>query len=137
MAYSINWYIENEVLYVHYSGVLDAEQLKESLQEGNRLIASSPRSWVHSISDVGDVTQPVPIKDSLRVMREVGVNPHAGWSMTIRERSLVVKLGASFGSSVFKMRFRAFETMDEAVAHLKTVDELLSWDKVHSEIVYY
>ena len=46
MPYSLNWLIENEVIYTHYSGLSTAEELRECLTKMLDLIESSPRSLV-------------------------------------------------------------------------------------------
>ncbi len=135
MPYDARWYIENEVIYLHYYGAMDAEDLRAALMEHKSLIENSPRSIVHVINDVGDVTVPVPLKDSLRIVREVGGHVRSGWSLTIREKSIIIKMGAALGASVFKMRYRAFDTLEQALAHLKLVDESIHWDKVNSDVV--
>ena len=131
MPYSVNWYIPGEVMYVHYTGVTTVQELRECLLEMRAFMDSSPRHLVHAISDVGDIVEPVSFKDSMRVVREVGPHPRAGWTISIREKSLMVKMGSALGSSIFKLRFRAFATLDQAIAHLKFVDSELSWDKVN------
>ena len=134
MPYSLNWYIKNEILYARYWGVTTADELRECLLKIREMIDSSPRHLVHIISDVGDIEQSVRLSDSLRVVREVGAHPRSGWSISIREKSPLVKIGAAFGTGVFKLRFRAFTTLDQALEHLKLYDEDLSWDQVDNSI---
>jgi len=135
MPYTVNWYIENEIIYSRYSGVITAEELANCLTTVKTLMENSPRNLVHAITDVGDVTQPVALKDSIRVVRQVGSSKHSGWTLTIREKSILVKMSAGMGASIFKTRFRAFDTLDQALAHLKAIDEDLSWDKVDTSVV--
>ncbi len=135
MPYSVNWYIENEIIYSRYSGVITAEELANCLTTVKTLMENSPRHLVHAITDVGDVTVAVPLKDSIRVVRQVGSSKKPGWTVTIREKSLLVKMSAGLGASIFKNRFRAFDTLDQALAHLKTVDEELNWDKADAALV--
>jgi hypothetical protein len=130
MPYTVNWYIKNEVVYTHYTGVVTINELRACLLEMKKMIESSPRNQVHAISDVGDIIEPVAFKDSIGIVREVGHHPRAGWTISIREKSLIVKMGSALGSSIFKLRFRSFTTLDQAIAHLKFIDEALSWDKV-------
>ena len=135
MPYSVDWYIENEITYTHYSGVTTADELRASLMQVQNLFSSSPRPLVHSIIDVGDVVEAVALKDTLSIMREVGNPPQAGWSITIREKSMLVKMGAALGASIFKLRYRSFGTLDEGVALLKEMDQTISWDKANPSVV--
>ena len=87
------------------------------------------------ISDVGDITEGVPLKASIPIVREVGSHPRAGWSITVREKSILLKMGASMGASIFRLRYRSFATLDQAIAHLKFVDDMLSWDKINQSVL--
>ncbi len=135
MPYTATWYIEKEVIYVTYSGVMTVDELRSSLLEIKNLVESSSRPLVHTISDVGDVITPVGIKDSIGLVREVGTNDRAGWTLTIREKSIVMKMGAALGSSIFKLRYRTFDTFEQAIAHLKLVDSTIHWEQANSEVV--
>jgi len=129
MPYKISWYIPDEVVYIHYSGIVSVDELRNSLQEAYDYMESSPRHLVHTISDVGDVVTPTTIKDSMNIIREVGSHPRTGWTVSIREKSPLVKMGSAMGSSIFGLRFRAFDTLEQAMVHLKYFDERLSWHK--------
>src|SRR6185295_16452217 len=94
MAYSADWYIKNEIIYVYYSGTVTAQELRECIQKEQRMMDSSPRNQIHVIQDVGDIVVPLAFKDSIAVVREVGDHPRVGWNVTVRERSLIVKIGA-------------------------------------------
>jgi hypothetical protein len=131
MPFSASWYIQNEIIYTRYWGVVTAEDLRNCLIETKAFMESSPRSIIHVISDVGDIIEPVPFKDTMRIVREVGPHPSAGWTLSIREKSTLVKMGSRLGSSIFKLRFRAFDRLDQAIAHLKFFDSGISWDKIN------
>lgn len=135
MPYTIDWLIPDEVIYVRYIGVTTADELRESLLKTRDYMEASPRFLVHGIIDVGEVTHPVSLKESMQVVREVGVHPRTGWSISIREKSPLIKMGAAIGSSIFQMRYRAFDTLEQAVKHLKLVDEMLSWDRINPAIL--
>ena len=130
----MNWYIKDEIIYVRYSGVITVDELRDCLTKMRAFIESSPRGLVHFIMDVGDIVEPVGLSDTLKLVRELGSHPRLGWSLSLREKSVLVKMGISFGSSIFKTRFRTFDTLDQAVAHLKLFDEGLSWDKVDNSV---
>jgi hypothetical protein len=130
MPYSATWFIKNEIIYTRYWGAVTAEDLHNCLLETKLFMDSSPRSIIHVISDVGDITEPVAIKDTMRIVRELGPHPRAGWTLNIREKSTLVKMGSALGSSIFKLRFRAFSTLDQAITHLKFFDSAIHWDKI-------
>ncbi|MEQ8674799.1 MAG: hypothetical protein RLP44_18245 [Aggregatilineales bacterium] len=132
MPYTIDWYIENEIIYVAYSGVTTAEELEESLYTIKEMIESSPRHLVHVISDVGDVTQSVKPLESLGIVRKVGNSPQSGWMIILREKSALIKFGVALGTTVFKSRNRTFDTLEQAVEFIKGMDTTLNWDAVNT-----
>lgn len=135
MPYSVNWLIENEIIFVRYSGVMTTEDLRACLLESQRYVESSPRALVHVINDVGDVVEQVSMKDSMTVIREVGNHPRAGWAFSIREKSKMIKMSSGLGASVFKIRYRAFDTLDEALEYLKGFDSAISWDQLDRSVM--
>lgn len=135
MPYSINWYIENEIIYSNYSGIVTPDELRACLTAVKEMVESSPRPLVHIISDLGDIEQGVPLKESIHIVRDVGGHSRSGWMLSIREKSVLMKMGSAMGSSLFKLRYRAFSTLEEAEVHLKSMDQALSWDKVNKSLV--
>jgi hypothetical protein len=135
MPYTIEWLIENEVILKRYQGVITAEELVQSLLAANDQIASSPRHLVHMITDVGDVTQGLPVAESVKTIRSVTIHPRAGWSITLREKSMLIRMSIALARSLLKARARTFETLDEAIAHLRHVDRQLTWSKLNKELV--
>ncbi|MEZ4671878.1 MAG: hypothetical protein R3E39_28575 [Anaerolineae bacterium] len=135
MPYSINWYIENEVAFTRYWGVVTEEELRDSLLKLKELIDASPRHLVHNISDSGDISEAVPMKQALPIVRDIGGHERAGWSFTIREKSTIVKMASALGASLFKLRYRSFTTFDEAKAYLKEMDQTISWDRANPDVI--
>lgn len=130
MSYSIKWYIEDEIIYIRYSGTPTYDEFREAILEANELIEGSSRSLVHTVSDLGDVTRTPSPKDSLKLAREVGVHERVGWTIFIRETAGLTKMIVAMFTSLTKVRTRSFNTMDEAIDFLKSMDTDLNWEKV-------
>lgn len=135
MPFSVNWYIENEIIFVHLSGVLTADEVRESLLTVAHLIDTSPRSLVHIITDTVDIVQPLSSVDNLKVMREVGNHERNGWSVILGEKSMLVKIGVAIATSLFRTRTRTFDTLEDAEAFLKEVDTTLSWERADRSVL--
>jgi hypothetical protein len=135
MPFKINWLIENEVILKQYHGVITVDELQKSLFAANEMIAASPRPIVHVLSDVGDVTQGLPVAESVKTIRSVTIHPRAGWSITLREKSMLIRMSIALARSLLKARARTFETMDEALAHLRHVDRQLTWDNLNEALL--
>jgi hypothetical protein len=135
MPQTIDWYIENEIIYVRYSGVVTPDDMRTSLQSSNDMIVRSPRHVVHAITDVGDVTKPLNPKDSLEIIREITPHERAGWTVVLREKSVLIKVGLMFSTSVLKTHTKACDTMADTIAFFKEIDPDLTWDKANSSII--
>lgn len=131
MPYLVRWYIQDEIIYSRYSGAMTPEELRECMLKVKELIDISPRSVVHTINDIGNVTESVPLAKAMPIIREVGPHPRAGWGITVGEKSPLVKMAAAMGASLFKMRYKTFDTMEQALAHLKYFDETIHWEKAN------
>lgn len=135
MPNSSQWYIPNEVLFQRYWGVITLDDLEKGMLKSKEMIESSSRHLVHCILDVGDVTESLPLADSLKLVRKIGSHPRAGWQITIREKSLLVKMGSSFGRSLLNLRTRTFDSFDEAVAFLHDVDDTIAWENAEPAVI--
>ncbi len=135
MPFSIDWYIKNQVIYGHFSGELDANQLMESLIQIRNLTDESSRPLVHIIHDVGDVTKAVSPTETLKVVREFGTHERTGWTLIVREKSFIVKMSVAFGTSVFKNRTRTFDTIADAEEFLKEIDSTINWENANTSVL--
>ncbi len=135
MPYSIDWYIENEIIYIAYSGVMTPDEMIESLTTAKDFVTSSPRALVHNICDVGAVTQALSPKEVMNVVRQIETHPRSGWSINLREKSMLVKMGVMLGTSIFKLRSRTFDTLAEARAFLSEMDPTLNWERANHSLV--
>ncbi len=130
MPYNISWYIENEIIFLEYSGISTADELRESMLKITDMIERSPRHFVHVLTDAGNVTEPLKPQESVAVLREIGTHPRLGWSLLLREKSITIRIGVAIGTSIFRTRHRVFSTLEEAETFLKEMDQNLSWDRV-------
>lgn len=135
MPYQIDWYIKDEIIYTYFSGIVTHDDLRESSIKTFQMIESSPRALVHHIADSGDVVKSISLKDLVNVVREVGHHPRVGWSFSIRQKAGLPKMMAAIGTSIFKMRYRSFDTLEETLKFLKDFDQTISWDKSNESFV--
>ncbi len=135
MPYSIRWYIQDEIVFQRVWGKATADEHRQMLSELNQVVESSPRQLVHIISDVAGVTESIPIKDVVAIQRENGSADNVGWVIILGEKSPLVKMGAAIGTSIFKVRTRFFDSMDEVEPFLRQMDTTISWDKVDNTVL--
>lgn len=126
MPYTVIWLIPDRVIYAHYSGDIAEDELRENLQLMNEMLHSSRSPHVHVISDTGDMATSLTQQSSF-ISQEMGSHERTGWVITIREKTPLIKMGASFGNSVVKSNVRSFSTLEEAEVFLQQVDTTLYW----------
>lgn len=135
MPYSIQWYIPNEIIFARYWGAVATAELETAMLEAKDLIETSPRHLVHTILDVGDITESAPLGESLQIVRKTGFHARAGWQISIREKSMLVKMGTAFARSILNVRTKNFDTFDEAAAFLRDVDDTLAWQNADPSVL--
>lgn len=135
MPYKIDWYIKDEVIFSEYSGVITADEVRGAMAAVNSLTENSPRSLVHVLIDVGNVTQSLDPKQGITTLRETPPHPRSGWSIIMREHSIFAKMLIMFGASIFKARTRSFDTLEEAIRFLKEMDSTINWEQADHSLV--
>jgi hypothetical protein len=128
MPYEVKWMYENHLVYDRLFGdvtIQDAAEtsqlLEQHLSEGHQ--AGAP--LVHIIVDMSEATStPFNLREIHQVMTHLK-HPALGWTAVLGPSKLVGML-ASLITQLFKARYRTFQSIDEAVAFLKTQDQQLA-----------
>jgi hypothetical protein len=129
MPYSMEWYIPGAIIFSNYSGYVTREEMRQSMIELTELMATTDRQIVHTISEVSEVTEALPLKQVMDVMREANYKPSNGWAITVGEKKPMVKFVSNLARQLLRMRTRTFDTMEEALAFLREVDSSIDWSK--------
>lgn len=138
MSYKVDWLIENEVLIYIFWGETTVEDLRAALTEVATLISQSPRESIHTVSDIRNVTYALKMQDTMKVVREFrDTATMGGWSITVGELDIIMKMGIAVARSLLKNKTISFDTMDEALTHLKQEDSTLSWDKANTDLLEF
>lgn len=127
MAYSNQWYLPGQILYNRFWGEPTVDELRAALLEQRQMFAASGRPLIHVISDSSAVTRPVPTNESVQVVRELGPSPQSGWTLIVGEKNAVVRLTVSVTRHVLNLRVRYCDTIPQAIAFLKDMDESIDW----------
>ncbi|MCA9895876.1 MAG: hypothetical protein KC615_22985 [Anaerolineae bacterium] len=135
MPYSIDWLIPDQVIFMRVFGVTTEDEIRASFESVNTMIESSEYPHVHLIDDTGDIEKPISPVKALEIAREIGIHERLGWSLITREKSVLVRMGTAFGSSLVKSKVKSLATLEDAIEFLKSVDGSLNWDQVNQTIV--
>lgn len=135
MPYTIDWLVTHKVIYSSFSGETTEDDMRDSLLAAKNMIESSENPHVHVISDTGNVTKALPSHKALQISRQIGMHDRLGWNIVIRERSALVKMGVAFATVVAKSKTRSFDSLADAEAFLRQMDESVDWDKADHSVV--
>ncbi|MEZ4670886.1 MAG: hypothetical protein R3E39_23530 [Anaerolineae bacterium] len=135
MACSIDWYVENEIIYVRYWGVISIEDVRHGLATTKAMIDGSPRHLVHVIYDVGEIEVPLNPKENLALVRESGTHPRAGWNVMVGEKSVLIRMGSKLGAGLLNVRIWSVDTVEESEAFLHDRDSAIRWENVNKAIL--
>lgn len=134
MAYKIQWYIENHVLYTTFLGETSIEELRRCLKEINALVDQSDRPLVHVITDVTRLTKPLSLVSTTQAVVGYSPSPRTGWSITVGEQDKLVRFVSDITRQILKLRQRSFKTVEESLAFLKDIDSTIDWSRADTTI---
>ncbi|HUN05022.1 MAG TPA: hypothetical protein PLQ56_00415 [Aggregatilineales bacterium] len=133
MAYQLSWLLENRILLIRYQGTLTLKDLETYLPEAARmrdqanafLGANGP--LVHTITDASQMEKnAISLPEALQATRlTVNNQQRVGWSVYI-SAGVIDRFFSTAGHQLAGVRYRAVDSIDEAVAFLKSVDDTLS-----------
>jgi hypothetical protein len=129
MPYAMDWYIPGAIVLSEYSGAVTKDEIRESTLELIKLLASTERPLVHTVTDISEVTEALPLTQVIGAIRETNFKPANGWHITVGEKSPMVKFVSNLSRQLLRMRTRTFDTMEEALAFLRETDSSIDWSK--------
>lgn len=133
MAYQIDWLVQDRVIYAK----VWAEQTLEEIQESNEAVlqylnAGTP--LIHIIlDDSGLEKTPVnlaQLKGATQFLRHESL----GWGITIGKTSGTTKFLTGMLASLFGIRYRRCETLEEALEFLQQRDTTVNWTDVDTRL---
>ncbi|MEO1254919.1 MAG: hypothetical protein AAFY41_08545, partial [Bacteroidota bacterium] len=60
-----------------------------------------------------------------------------GWEIVVGRLAKLMQLSLSISRSILRSKSINFETMEEALDHLKKEDPTLQWNKLNQELIAY
>jgi hypothetical protein len=134
MPFRVQWYIPGQIIYARYEGTVDVDELKRSILEMNALRSLSNYPLVHDLVDGRRVVQSVGLKETMKAVPAQS-HPRMGWSINVGEASKLQKFIESVATQVLGVRYRHFDTIEEAVAFLKEIDSALDWSNANAALL--
>ncbi len=124
MLASSEWLVEGRVVKITVVGELTLETLINVINEIDRKLVDGKPPFVNTFIDLTQRTGVHPsVFNVAELAKHIKQSPLSGWVLVIDPNTTAgLKFLGTIGAQLGKQRFRMFNTMDEAVAFLKTVD---------------
>ncbi|MCA9908540.1 MAG: hypothetical protein KC519_07820 [Anaerolineae bacterium] len=135
MTVQIDWLVPNTVILIRHSGAMTEEEIVKNSDDTIAMINSSDAKIIHVIIDSTAVTTSPPLPAAVRVAKAAPKHEREGWIITVGGQNPVVKFVMSVSRSLLKVRTQNYETLMEAIAFLKTMDETLDWSQARMELI--
>jgi len=121
--YELNWLEEGHVLLAKMQTTIPESEFEAMDQDFLDHFAQSKSNFVHTIFDM---TENVDMPDLKRMVDfEFVKSPKLGWTLVAGQLNPVTKFLIVMSAKINRTRFRAFETVEEAVDFIYTVDSSL------------
>ena len=126
MGYEIDWLVAGRVIKAEYFDELDLQTMIEIGDELVTMIDSADSPLVHVLMDTERVTQyPHQVAQLVKTANNIYRNPRIGWSIVYGREDRLMKFVMTTITGMFKVRFRIFNTQEDAFAFLNSVDQEL------------
>ncbi|MCA9906520.1 MAG: hypothetical protein KC547_21850 [Anaerolineae bacterium] len=135
MAIQSDWLVPNTVILTRYSGAPTEEEILNNSDETIALIDSSDAPFVHVIVDSAEVTKSPPLSVTVKTAKASPRHQRAGWILTVGGQNALVQFATSIARQLLQVRTQNFDTIDDAIAYLKTVDETIDWSQIRTELI--
>ncbi len=122
--YEIEWLVEDHVILIK-SYHIDMSSLEDMIQEVHGMVEMSERPLVHTIWDTLDQNvYPKQINKIFEIVKPMLTNERFGWMLVLVENPMI-KFLSQVGTSPFRVRYRTFNNLDEAMIFLQERDVTL------------
>lgn len=124
MPLKLQWLVEDQVfLRVAEGEVTVDEYYEHDARLINNYLEPSPATRVHGIFDLTGLDQ----MPELKVLRQAKAIKHSktGWVVLVGVDNPVIKLVASVMGQMYQARFRFYNTIEEALDFLQSMDDTL------------
>ncbi len=135
VQYSIEWYVEDQVLFVKHWGPTQADDVREQMATMNQRLDSSPAQSIHVIIDLSEVTKALSMKDFPKAFAHFKTHPKYRWTMMVGQKDPLVRFASTVATNLFRAPLRTFDTNAQAVAFLKTMDPEIDWSKANQSVL--
>lgn len=136
MPHKQSWLIKNHVVSVYFSGIVSAEEVGEAFHLSEEHVLESSDPPVHFLHNWQDVSQfPRSISAVYKATENSKVPiRHIGWVVAYGKSTRLYRFMGDIFFQLFNVRFRLFETLEEAINFLVQNDNRLEKADIMAEL---
>lgn len=123
MPFRIDWLVEQHLVYINVHGETTVEDLRAYDDYALQILDKSPYPLVHTIYDYSHAQIVPPLQETVKM--KAGKHPKVGWVIFVNMQDIMTRFILSTASQVFRLRFRSFKTLEEALDFIQSVDSTL------------
>jgi len=130
VPFRIDWLVEQHLVYINVHGTTTVEDLRAYDEYALRVLDESPHPLVHTIYDYSQEQIVPPLQETVKM--KAGKHPNVGWVIFVNMQDIMTRFIdimtrfiLSTASQVFRLRFRSFKTLEEALEFIQSVDSTL------------
>jgi len=123
MPIEIKEYVPNQVLYSYYRGEISDTELFAMDRSVEDFLDRTTSPLEHMLTDVRDMIRPAGLSSLMKM--KCGRHPKLGWVILFGIRNPAIKFVLMAAASMFKVRIRHFNTFEESIEFLQSVDGTL------------
>jgi hypothetical protein len=135
MNFSIEWYVEDQVLFVKHWGPSQPDAVRTQMEMMNQQLDRSPAQSIHVMIDLSDVTKALSVKDFPKAFGSYKTHPKYRWTMMVGQKDPLVRFASTVATNLFRAPLRTFDTNSQAVEFLKTIDPTIDWSKADQSVL--
>lgn len=127
MSHQQAWLIQNHIVYVVFSGEMTAEDVGEAFHQSAEHVIESTDAPVHFLHNWCDVASfPTSLSKVFKASRNTKAPTRkVGWVVAYGKYNRLFKFMGDIFFQLFSVRFRLYETLEEAVDFLCKQDTRL------------
>ena len=131
-SYQVSWLVPERVILITATH-LDSDNLQTINQQILDMMADCPYPLVHHVWDLRDLeTFPKNVRVIADALSSMLMHDKYGWAITVADDRLVQYL-AHVVTSIYKVRYRNFESYEEALDFLHEMDRTLPDDEIAAD----
>lgn len=135
MPFQTEWLVPNAVILTRFSGEASKDDMITSGNRSVAMIDSCDAQWVHIIVDSTAATTSPSLPTTISTARSTPIHERSGWVLTVGGQNAIVKLAMGVARELMHLRTHSFDTVEDAIGFLKSVDDTIDWSQARTELL--